>query len=219
MKSTIPYRSNELRKILKINDKIQKPNYENQISLASEFLEKFQIMNKSFSFIIDFSTMQYIYMSESCYSITGHDNWAQLGVEFAMSLYHPDDEKIASKIHQLQTKHFNSLPQNERKNYVYTHDFRIKHANGNYIRINHHAIMLEFDEFLNPLSSFCICNDITDLKTDSFINFTISKVLNNRIKTVYKEKFLSNKELKLSSREFEVLQLIAEGFINNLSST
>lgn len=210
-----PYRSADLRKVLMIKDNIQKPQSDLQLSVASNFIEKFQTIQDSFSFIIDFSTMQYLYMSKSCAEISGHKEWHKHGVEYAMSLYHPDDEEAAQKIHSKKTEHFYSIPLEERIKYKYTHDFRIRHADGHFIRVNHHAILLEFDEFGNPLSSFCICNDITNLKHSTTINFEISKLNENNIyRPILQESHPIKSAIDISTREYDVLTLLSKGHSN-----
>lgn len=207
-----PYRSQDLRKVLKITENYVSPKLDNKLSTAVNFIEKFQTIENTFSFIIDFVTMKYLFMSESTAHVTGHKKWKEQGVEYAMSLYHPDDELMAKKIHIKQTDHIFSVPKEDRGKYKYTHDFRIKHADGHYIRINHHAIFLHFDEEGNPLSSLCICNDISALKKNTTLNFEISKVNEKGgFSPVLKEYYPLSNKLDITTREFEVLSLLAGG--------
>lgn len=207
-----PYRSEDLRKVLKITENNVSPKLDSKLSTAINFIEKFQTIENTFSFIIDFTTMKYLFMSESTVHVTGHDKWLEGGVEFAMDLYHKEDERIAKKIHEKKTEHMFSVPVEDREKYKYTHDFRIRHADGHFIRINHHAIFLHFDELGNPLSSLCICNDITNLKKSNTLNLEISKVNEQGgFTTVLKEYYPLSNNLNISSREYEVLSLISEG--------
>ena len=154
-------------------------------------------------------------MSESTIHVTGHQKWEEEGVEYAMSLYHPEDEQMAKKIHQKKTNHVFSIPIEERGKYKYTHDFRIRHADGYFIRINHHAIFLHFDEMGNPLSALCICNDITDFKKSTTLNLEISKINDQGgFTSVLKEYYPLSNSLNISPREHEVLSLLSEGDTN-----
>lgn len=207
-----PYRSEDLRKVLNLPKDSITPRLDSKLSVALNFIERFQSVENTFSFIIDFTTMKYLYVSESTEHVTGHTQWDEGGVEFAMSMYHPKDELIARKIHEKKLVHYYSVPIEDRLKYKYTHDFRIKHANGHYIRINHHALYLHIDEKGNPLSVLCLCNDITDLKKSTTLNLEISKVNEKGgFSAVLKEFYPLSDNLNISSREYEVLSLLTEG--------
>ncbi len=207
-----PYRSEDLKKVLKITKGYISPKLDDKLSIAVNFIEKFQTIENTFSFIIDFVTMEYLFMSESIFHVTGHQKWKEKGVEFAMSLYHPEDEQMAKKIHVKQTDHMLSVPKEDRGKYKYTHDFRIRHADGHYIRVNHHAIFLHFDDGGNPLSSLCICNDITELKKNTTLNFEISKLnMQGGFNVILKEYYPLLNNLDITSREYEVLSHLANG--------
>jgi PAS domain S-box-containing protein len=213
--SSKPYRSDELKSFFKFPK--GKSNFinENKLPIAINFIEEFQSLGNTFSFIIDFTTMKYLFVSKSTEQITGHKEWEKEGVEFAMSLYHPEDEPIARKIHERKVNHTYSVPVEDRGKYKYTHDFRIKHVNGHYIRINHHALHINFDELGNPIAALCICNDITDLKKSTILNLEISK-LNDQggYTSILKESFPLPQSLNISSREYEVLSLLSNGETN-----
>ncbi len=219
MKNTTvkPYTPNELREFLNLPENAESPTLDDKQKAMLAFVEKFQTIENTFSFIIDFTTMEYLFVSESIYHVTGYERgkWIKGGVEFAMSLYHPDDEQAARQIHQRKIDHTYSLPIEEREDYRLTHDFRIRHADGHYIRINHHAIYLQFDDLGHPLSTLCISNDITKLKRSTTLQLEIAKLDNTgAYKVIDSEYFPLSDALDISSREYEVLALLAEGFDN-----
>ncbi len=210
-----PYRTDGLREFLKLPKDSKSPKLDNKLKAMVAFIEKFQTIENTFSFIIDFTSMQYLFVSESIAHITGHTNWEEGGVEFAMSLYHPDDEQAAKKIHEKKIDHIYSVPIKERGNYRQTHDFRIRHANGHYIRINHHAVYLQFDELGHPLSCLCICNNITQLKKSTTLNFEVAELdESGAYLPILKEYYPISKAIEISSREYEVLCLLSEGSTN-----
>lgn len=63
----------------------------------------------SFFFIIDFSKMEYVYVSDSIVNVMGYtaEEWKKEGMEAAFRTLHPDDHERLKKVHGDQFKiHF-----------------------------------------------------------------------------------------------------------------
>ena len=59
------YRVDRLRKYLNLPQNANSSELDDKLRATNCFIEKFQTIEKTFSFIIYFVTMQYLYMSES----------------------------------------------------------------------------------------------------------------------------------------------------------
>ena len=133
--------------------------------------------------------------------------------EFAISFLHPDDR---GKVLEL-TAYFHAFvaqqPTETRKNYKASMDFRVKRADGKYIRLMEQTGILEVNEAGHIMLVVKFYTEITHLKKENKVQLTLlhnEQIVEDAI-TVDAPEEIKKSEDTLSKREKQILQLIAKG--------
>lgn len=181
---------------------------------ANSFLVEVLNNAASFFLIIDFSNMQYLYVSEGIVNIIGYtaSEWKQEGLNAAFRTLHHEDRDRLKEAHNDQFEFFFSLPIEERLKYKYSNNFRVIRKDGSYVWIMTQDSFISLDETGKPSVGFEICTDITSVKKDS--TMTLSCFTTNEkgaITTVRKSYYPINGRASFTSREIEILLLVREG--------
>lgn len=168
----------------------------------------------TFFLLIDFSKMEYIYVSEGIVNIMGYtaDEWKREGIHAAFrTLYHEDKLRL-KKLHEDYFAFHFSLPIEERKRYRYTSDFRVVRKDGRVIWMMSQSSLIALDAQGNAAVGFEMCSDITHIKRDNTMTLSIKQA---------REGFCEQSERKLyyplegtncfTSREVEILQQLYRG--------
>ncbi|WP_317614762.1 LuxR C-terminal-related transcriptional regulator [Elizabethkingia anophelis] len=108
---------------------------------------------------------------EDCKKMTGYDP-EQFSAPFLMDLIHPDDKPYFLNFEYKVVTFFKSLPYDKIKNYKVQYDFRLKKKDGQYIRILHQAIQIDYDE-KNFYRTLCLHTDITHIKPEGKPHFSL----------------------------------------------
>jgi PAS domain S-box-containing protein len=168
----------------------------------------------SFFFIIDFSKMEYIYVSESILNVMGYtaEEWKREGMNAAFRTLHPEDKLRLERIHKDQFAFLYSQPVSQRKDYRYSTDFRVYRKDGAVIWILTQDSFIALDESGRPSLAFEICTDVTHLKRGNVMTLSISKYDSvdgfvNEKKTYYPLKI----DTTFTDREVEILQQLRLG--------
>lgn len=211
------YKINDLRELSKCKTITKEKNIWKQL-IKNPLNEGILNLGNSFHYMLDFRDFTIPYISENVRTITGYtsEQWKRDGFEHNFKILHPDDGANLKPIHQEYFAHSKKVPLKEKSNYRYTFDFRLKHANGHFIRILNHAIFLLFDDEGQPMFCFNIATDISQLKKTTEVVSTISKYslktksyIPIESKVVYK-----NNKFILTPRQTEILALLANGDTN-----
>ena len=167
-----------------------------------------------FYWVVDYREMTN-YNVKGCFEqITGYskDLAENSKSEFVTSFLHPEDRE---KVLEL-TAYFHAFiakqPAPNRKNYKASVDFRIKRADGKYIRLMQQIGLLELNEAGRILLAIKFFTEITHLNKENKVQLTI---LNDEEEvdaiTVISLEEPQKDEGPLSKREKEILQLLGEG--------
>ncbi len=168
----------------------------------------------SFFFIIDFSRMQYLYVSHGIVNILGYtaEEWKQEGMDAAFRAVYADDKNRLKKLHaDLFSFHF-SVPVADRKKYLYTYDFRVVTKQKTIVWLMAQSSIIALDKDGKLSICFEICSDISHIKKNNTMTLSILK--SDIAQTRRNEKqFLYQLEENLSftTREAQVLQLLSCG--------
>jgi hypothetical protein len=127
-------KDNNWMKYRKIFDCINTTNDDDTFSSIKELipaLDKFLSLAPSVIFIIDYSTMKYLYFNGNDFTGAVADDYLKGGVEFAISNVHPEDnEKLISQIFPSIKKFLVKLPVETYKDYKFSFNFRYKTRDG-----------------------------------------------------------------------------------------
>ncbi|MEX2234623.1 MAG: LuxR C-terminal-related transcriptional regulator [Cyclobacteriaceae bacterium] len=168
----------------------------------------------SFFFIIDFSRMQYLYVSDGIVNILGYtaEEWKQEGMDAAFRVVYADDKTRLKKLHaDLFSFHF-SVPIADRKKYLYTYDFRVVTKQNIIIWLMAQSSNIALDKDGKLSICFEICSDITHIKKNNIMTLSIVKWDSTQTGRNEKQFFYQLEERDFfTSRERQVLQLLSRG--------
>ncbi|WP_234110493.1 LuxR C-terminal-related transcriptional regulator [Chryseobacterium sp. R2A-55] len=164
-------------------------------------------------YIFDLGKGSFDYVDDSIKDILGIEPNAFTVPAFFEAL-HPEDLPYFVGFEKKVSEFFGSLPVEKLNKYKASQDFRIKNANGNYIRILHQVVPFNFSERGEVSKSFGIHTEISHLKDSgeprlSFIGLEGEpSFINIRI-----DESAARKTLELfSNREREIVKKLCEGF-------
>jgi DNA-binding CsgD family transcriptional regulator len=133
--------------------------------------------------------------------------------EFGRSFIHPDDLKKVRILSNYFQNYIQSKPNEKRKEYKGSIDFRIQKADGKYIRLMEQTGVLELDSTGNIHLLIKFFTEITHLKKDNCVELTVLNYKGD-IESITSPESLEEKKKSdeiLSKRENEILHLITSG--------
>jgi len=163
-------------------------------------------------FVIDYRTMNYLFYSESVKNIVGYgsEDFKKGGVEFALTLIHPDDKQVlVMEILPSIISFLKSVPPETYQDYKFSFNYRLKRKDGEYEYFWQYSTYLEPDAEGKPTINFGIGSNVSPLKKYDRIILTIEKREEGNFTTLeIKSDFGQN---IFSKRECEVLKLLHQG--------
>jgi len=168
-----------------------------------------------FYWIFDYRQRRFYQVKGNFEQITGYskDIIENGDSEFVVSFLHPQDREKALEL----TAYFHAFvarqPAEARKNYKASMDFRIKRADGKYIRLMEQTAILELNDAGRILAVIKFYSEITHLNKENKVQLTLlndEQEIEHAI-TVITPLETAKADFPLSKREKEILQLIAGG--------
>ncbi|MCU0384522.1 MAG: LuxR C-terminal-related transcriptional regulator [Flavihumibacter sp.] len=141
------------------------PDARNSNYLPSEQYKKFfQFLQIGdfYYYVFDFNSMKVDYVSSSIEQVLGYPNSFDMQ-EFLNSI-HPDDQPYYLNFEHAAIQFLKALPVEKLGNYKIQYDFRVKNSKGNFIRILHQAILIDFDDQKNFIRSLSVHTNIHHIK-------------------------------------------------------
>lgn len=198
------------RNFEKINIQPEDINYDKAERKFRPFLQLIDSLQTSIVVAFDFYKRDYFYFSKNFNSIFGfHNNHLPLADhKWFRQRFHPDDY-IINTGSTWALKYFYQLPVEERKNIRLIHEFRIKNDNEEWIRLLIQNEVLELDKKGNMWLDLKLCDFSPSQDLDTPGQFILRDKLSGKV--IYSIKGESPAGNRISSREKEVLELIAKG--------
>jgi len=176
-----------------------------------EYVQLLSRVNNSSVFVAEYGS-DYIFLSDN-FQLFGYDpeiiNSQEIDPGYFESKIHPDDAIVLVATQNKLMEFLLSLPASERKDYKHIYEFRVRKKDGNYARFIFQQQILELDENGNPWLLLGIIDQspdtssseqvklrIINYKTGDIVPFTIAE---------------QEKDIKLSEREKEILELVRKG--------
>ena len=181
------------------------------------FLETLNAVSNSSISIFDLYKRDHIYLSSRFETTFGWDNKTaeQEGTNYFNSRVHPDDliELTESGTYFLRLGL--SLPAQTIRKYKAISDYRVMHADGYYVRVVEQRFVLEFDPRGTPWLGLCIMDLSPFADQDTPYRSRLVNIETGEI-FVFPPESKKNEllETSLTSREKEILRLVAEGLIS-----
>ena len=182
-------------------------------SAASNSYKWLDEMSSVAVFVCDMSTGQVLFVSKSTTNISGHDHqsFEKGGLSFFASLIHPNDysgilnEFVKTILCFRKTQHTVS------ENYNFRSQFRIKHIDNYWLPVQTNILVLESTKTEGIKKVFGTLKPLTNSFHNDKLNDQRSIKIPQAMNPVHINLKKRPKE-KITSRELEVLQLIAHGF-------
>lgn len=171
------------------------------------------------SFVLDYTSARYLYVAERMGSLVDFplNRFLRGGLEFMLSICHPDDLKIFNEnIFPVIRKFFGGHPGACSSDYLISFNYRVRTRSSTFIHILQQSVITDMMAGNMPLMTAGFLTDISAWVTDSRIIHTIEPTYpasgsSNRpsLKNVW---FPRHEDQLLTARETEILKLVCEGF-------
>jgi len=169
--------------------------------------------------VIDYTQRRHVALKGPAKDITGYDSRSVIenGLDFVISVFHKDDFKIYNeKIFARVTEFLQNTPQNEHSDYLFTYSYRMRKPDGKWMLLLQQGRYITDPVTKLPLYGIGTIMDISPLKKDSSMIFSIDKNsgddgLFNCQNILTQYYYPDPEESKLSRREREVVGQLANG--------
>lgn len=175
-----------------------------------KILHLFQV-GDYYYYVFNLHKMEFEFISAEVKSVLGYTT-SQLNVPFFLSQVHPEDIQWFMDFEQMVVSFFNNIGPHRANKYKVRYDYRIKKADGTYIRILHQMLNIEPDHQGIAARTLCLHTDITYLKKEGrpVLSFIGMEGEPSYIDVAVDAKRMSVGE-NLSRREKEILTLLMQG--------
>lgn len=175
---------------------------------------------KGHIFVLDYSQRRHVGFSGQTKSMTGYDprDIMNDGIDFIISVFQKDDFKIYNEIIFNQiTAFLKRTPHQEHAEYLFSFTYRIKKADGKLIRLFQQCNYITDPKTRLPVYCIGMATDISALKKDDSMVFSIDKRKTETDKFNYSNLvtgcyYPAGEGSCLSGREREILGRLADGF-------
>jgi DNA-binding CsgD family transcriptional regulator len=171
--------------------------------------------------LIDYTKRSHVALSGEAKNLIGYkpEEVIESGLNFVIDIFQKDDFKIYNEnIFAKITDFLLRTPQNEHGNYIFSFSYRMKKPDGKWINLFQQGNYVTDPKTSLPLYSIALVNDITPLKKDNSMIFSIDRKIDRGSNLLYGTNILTEyyfpnpKEARLSASEREILGRLADGF-------
>ncbi|GGE88886.1 PAS fold-containing protein [Chishuiella changwenlii] len=164
-------------------------------------------IGESFIFIINHKSGTFDYVSPKSESILGYKS-DEYTVELSLNLVHPEDLDYVISIHQqIYNINNNIIPQN-RTNYKFNYDFRMRDSKGTIKQIHVQHFFLEHNKDFLPINFLCVMTDISQLKIGGIPTLSLFNIKNG-LNNILNQK---NDHIILTNKEKEIADYLIKGY-------
>lgn len=164
--------------------------------------------------IFNYTSMTFIYVDHKFKEMTGYDSDRLLihGVYFLNNIIRPEDMPVYLLSLKKINEYLFNIPVVKRKDYQISFDFRIKHADGSFLRLLQQIVALEFDEKGNLMYSLDRYTDITHWEKEEETVLTITGPDISKNLIFYpNRKYDGVADGTFTKTEMKILRLLSEG--------
>lgn len=197
----------------KLDFDIHLDNYKNEL-IDQEKLNNIIVLPNQFFYVNDFKTSRNICIHPNIEAITGYspDEFYDFGRIY--ELIHPDDSEFVYEFSKrtifICTYYKTELLKNPFTS-LFTIDFRLKHKNGNYIRLNRNTTCLKTDKEGNMIFALVLYTDVSHIKRNN--SFNINWIGDTKYKLHLDDLIRKyNINYNITKREKDILNLLIEGY-------
>lgn len=183
------------------------PIISGEVFNAEYYFNNLNLLPNQFAYIIDISNGTIPYY-KGFDSFLGY-NQENITIDFLFGLFHPDDAdemmQIVKEAYEFGFGLKNAFPFCVQ----FMVSYRIRKANGEYIKALRQSSLLEVDGKGKMISTISICSDISHLGIDKTIKFKMHGDQGDEFLPDFSK--LSGQKKSFTKREIELVKLISEG--------
>ncbi|MEC4050476.1 LuxR C-terminal-related transcriptional regulator [Flavobacterium sp. SUN046] len=204
--------------MLKLQEKHFKPFHPEKSESFFDFYNQIQTVfsvGDYYYFIVNKITFSFEYINDNVLKVLGFDKNI-IDMRFAFSLIHKADASMFLNFMKEIENFYDKLAIDKIMKYKIRYDYRVRKANGDYIRILNQVVPIEVDENGKIIKELMIQTDISELKKNNIPSLSFiglegePSYFDVKPKTLYKPS-----KVILTHREKEILILFSEGFKRN----
>ena len=171
----------------------------------SRYMENLQLFPSQYAYVVSVAEGM-IKAHKGFDKALGYKN-EDVNLLMVYNLFHPDDRDTMHEVAAQSFRYALSI-QSFPFEGEFMIDYRVRKADGTFIRVLRQTTTLESDSNGKTISTISICTDISFLKSEG----EIKQKMNFRTTKKYRFEFGdTDKEFKLTKREADILRLVAEG--------
>jgi DNA-binding CsgD family transcriptional regulator len=166
-------------------------------------------------YLLDYTTQEYFFVSESCKSITGYEakDFMKMGQSgfVKLCMYQEDAKLFTDKVFLKFVESAKEISGNELKNCRFSLNYRFVRKDGEVIKILQQSVVIETNDDGYPLISLGIITDMTAHKKDNKMVLSISHFNDKTgFQTISSDSYSAEVDI-LSIREKEIIKHIVFG--------
>lgn len=195
----------ELDKLISLHEEL-KCCPQGKIGDAEKYFSNLQLLPGQFAYIIDIARGE----------IAGHKGFdsflgyrpEEVNLHFLYTMFHPDEAEMMQAI---VARAWQTLLPLKLKPFElqFSLDYRIRKANGEYIRVFRQSTNAETDDRGTATVTLSLCSDITHIKNNGPVSYQWQGTGDQTMDIL---DLINAKLVHLSRREIELLRLLAEGY-------
>ncbi len=181
---------------------------------ANPSLERMLSQSPCLTWVLDVRTGGYEFVSANIENLLGYPprRFTTTGIAFTRELLHPHDAGPAWKLMLRVYKCLLALPARHHPFYGLNRDYRLRRADGTYVRLLEQSTVLQSDRLGNITHLLGVCTDITDLKKSDVLTASVHSSHYQTCLTYTSADAAPGKPTGLSQREREIIRLVSEGY-------
>lgn len=171
-------------------------------------------INCGYSCIFDWPNMRYTYISTSIKKILGYEKeqFYKQGLDFSLSIIHPEDLGRLKEIHLAIFNYYYSTPTELRTRLRFSYNFRAKAADESYVHLLRQSTFIGFTDDGKPALEQINSIDITGFSYNSGITLVVHQLSAGGTYALCYEHTFPFGQLLLSERENQVMKLVGQGY-------
>jgi DNA-binding CsgD family transcriptional regulator len=176
-------------------------------------LKKILVMCNQFFYITDVNEFSNVYVCQTLSQVLGYLPEEFLDIAFVYKTIHPDDMEFVYEFSKKAIKWSYLMVDILKKDPfagLLSIDFRMRHKNGNYIRVNRQTSCFRTDNFGNTVYSISVYTDINHIKRSNLITYAWKTTTDIELDM---DNLIERFQLKiLTPREMEIIQMLSQGY-------
>ena len=208
MNSSILKQARKMYQTISRNRQIK--NFDGEVNLSKFLLNSFHVGD--YFFLIYYLPEQDIeYCSEGVSKLFSIDP-ASFSLQYMVENMHPDDLPTFMKFENILLHFLPTLPPEKLTKYKVCYDYRIRRADGTYVRLLHQLMTLQNDPEGAVIRTFGVLTDISHLKKDTSMQLNLIGMGGEpSFYNIQEDLSFTSSESPLGEREKQVLAAMAEG--------